>query len=73
MATDEVPFTREMLKGKPELRHAHWVRPELVAVVEFRQLTSAGKLRAPSFKGLRDDKDPQECTFEELRRAAGSS
>ncbi len=71
LVTDDVPFPREMLKGKPELRHAHWVRPELVAVAEFRQLTSAGKLRAPSFKGLRDDKSPAECTFEELRRAAG--
>jgi bifunctional non-homologous end joining protein LigD len=73
LATADVPFPREALKGKPELRQAHWVRPELVAVVEFRQLTSAGKLRAPSFKGLRDDKSPAECTFDELRRAAGLS
>lgn len=67
---DEAPFTREEMKGKPELRDAHWVRPEKVAVIEFRQLTSAGKLRAPSFKGLREDKDPSECTMDELRRAA---
>ena len=67
---EEAPFTREEMKGKPEVRYAHWVRPEKVAVIEFRQLTSAGKLRAPSFKGLREDKDPSECTMEELRRAA---
>jgi bifunctional non-homologous end joining protein LigD len=71
LATDSSPFPPEMLKGKPELRRANWVRPELVAVIEFRQLTSAGKLRAPSFKGLRDDKAPRECTFEELRRSVG--
>lgn len=71
LATDEVPFSTEQLKGKPELRRAHWVRPELVAMVEFRQLTSAGKLRAPSFKGTRDDKPPRECTFEELLASAG--
>ena len=71
LATDECPFPPQMLKGKPELRRAHWVRPELVAMIEFRQLTSAGKLRAPAFKGLRDDKGPQQCTYEELRKAAG--
>jgi bifunctional non-homologous end joining protein LigD len=52
--------------GKP-IRDARWVRPELVATVEFRELTSAGKLRAPSFKGLNDDKDPAECRFEDLQ------
>jgi bifunctional non-homologous end joining protein LigD len=52
--------------GKP-IRNPHWVRPELVAMVEFRELTSATRLRAPSFKGLRDDKDPEECTLEQLR------
>lgn len=70
LEVDEAPFTREEMKGKPELRHAHWVRPEKVAVIEFRQLTGAGKLRAPSFKGLRTDKDPTECTMDELRRVA---
>ncbi|MEX0875490.1 MAG: non-homologous end-joining DNA ligase [Actinomycetota bacterium] len=72
LETDEVPFSQAELKGKPELRHAHWVRPELVATVEFRQLTAAGKLRAPSFKGLREDLDPRECTFAKLRDSAGS-
>ena len=68
---DEVPFPPQTLKDKRELRQAHWVRPDLVAMIEFRQLTSAGKLRAPAFKGVREDKEPQECTFEELRRSAG--
>jgi bifunctional non-homologous end joining protein LigD len=30
--------------------------PELVAEVEFREWTEGGQLRAPSYKGLRDDK-----------------
>ncbi|MDQ3646094.1 MAG: non-homologous end-joining DNA ligase [Actinomycetota bacterium] len=51
--------------GKP-IRDPHWTRPELVCAVEFRELTSAGKLRAPSFKGLQPDKDPAECVFDEL-------
>ena len=71
IATDTCPFGPETIKGKPELRRAHWVKPKLVAMVEFRQLTAAGRLRSPSFKGLRKDKKPRDCTFDELRKAAG--
>jgi bifunctional non-homologous end joining protein LigD len=48
------------------LKDPQWIRPELVARVEFRELTSANKLRAASFKGLRADKDPAECRLEDL-------
>jgi bifunctional non-homologous end joining protein LigD len=66
LATEEPNFPL-----KREFRDVHWVRPELVAIVEFRQLTGDGKLRQPAFKGLRDDKSPRECTWEELKKAAG--
>lgn len=36
----------------PDLPAATWVVPRLVARVEFREWTGAGRLRAPSFKGL---------------------
>jgi len=36
-------------------RGARWVRPELVAEVEFTAWTREGRLRHPSYKGLRDD------------------
>jgi bifunctional non-homologous end joining protein LigD len=49
------------------IKDPHWTHPRLVAAVEFRELTSAGRLRAPSFKGLRKDKAPEECLFEDLR------
>ncbi len=39
-------------------RGAVWVRPELVIDVAFAGWTSAGRMRAASYKGLRDDKDP---------------
>jgi bifunctional non-homologous end joining protein LigD len=37
-------------------RGLHWVRPELVAQIEFGSWTDAGILRHASFQGLRDDK-----------------
>lgn len=43
-------------------RDAQWVRPELVAAVEFRHWTADGRLRAPSFKGLRSDIVPEAVT-----------
>ena len=49
------------------LRKVFWVKPELVAEIEYAEWTegashgSGPKLRAPVFLGLRDDKDPKEC------------
>ena len=51
--------------GKP-IRDPHWMHPELVARVEYREVTSVGRLRAPSFKGLRTDKSPDECLYDDM-------
>jgi bifunctional non-homologous end joining protein LigD len=66
------PFPPEMIRSRPELRHPHWVAPSLVAKVEHRQLTTAGRLRAPSFQGFREDKAPEECTWAQLEAEATS-
>jgi bifunctional non-homologous end joining protein LigD len=66
IATTSNPF-----HGKVEsLKKAHWVKPELVAEIEFTEwthMTDEGgpKLRAPVFLGLREDKEPKECVLEE--------
>ena len=67
--TDVCPFVEGpagVRAGRATVRKPTWVEPVHVARVEFRELTSAGRLRAPSFKGLRDDKGPEECRFEDL-------
>jgi bifunctional non-homologous end joining protein LigD len=47
---------------------ATFVEPELVCEVEYLEITkSTKKMRAPSFKGLRDDKAPDECVLEHPR------
>jgi bifunctional non-homologous end joining protein LigD len=48
----------------PGAGRAHWVRPELVAEVAFTEWTEDGRLRHPSFKGLREDKAAAEVVRE---------
>jgi bifunctional non-homologous end joining protein LigD len=53
---DSSPF-----EGRQPPRGTRFVEPRLVARVELREWTGSGTMRAPSFKGLRDDVDPQDC------------
>lgn len=48
----------------PRERAAHWVRPELVAEIAFTEWTRDGRLRHPSFVGLREDKAATEVVRE---------
>ena len=59
------PF-REVPK-MPKVRKSDviWVEPELVCQVEFAEWTHDGRLRAPSYKGLREDKPAEDVRREE--------
>jgi bifunctional non-homologous end joining protein LigD len=63
------PLEREdspFAPGGPKIpRGAVFADPELVAEVEFREWTEGGQLRAPSYKGLRDDKPAELVVREE--------
>ena len=51
--------------GLRKLKGATFVEAELVCEVEYLEYTkSTGKMRAPSFRGLRPDKTPDECLLE---------
>jgi bifunctional non-homologous end joining protein LigD len=58
----ESPFVNKV--PAPLARHAVWVRPELVGEVVFAEWTRDGRLRHPSWRGLRPDKDPAEVVRE---------
>jgi bifunctional non-homologous end joining protein LigD len=57
----DMPFVEVPRKDR---KGACWVAPELTAEVTFTTWTRDGVLRHPSFKGVREDKDPREVTIE---------
>ena len=48
-------------------RNAHWVQPELVAEVAFSEWTGEGRIRHPSFQGLREAKRPKDMHWKNRR------
>jgi len=72
LETKKNPFFGEV----EALRRVSWVKPELVAEIEYAEWTggankgSGPKLRAPVFLGLRDDKDPRECVLSQITETA---
>ena len=57
----------------PGAARAHWVRPTLVGEVEFTEWTPDGRLRHPSWKGLREDKPAREIVRERPAGEGGGS
>ena len=45
-------------------RRAHWVKPALVCEIAFTEWTGDGKIRHPSFQGVRGDKSPKQVVRE---------
>lgn len=49
---------------RAQVAGATWVRPDLVVEVEYAEWTSEGRLRHPSYRGRRIDKDAADVTAE---------
>jgi bifunctional non-homologous end joining protein LigD len=56
------PFTGELPRA--QVAGATWVRPSLVGEVRFSEWTAGGRLRQPSWRGLRPDKSPADVVTE---------
>ena len=61
---DRQAAVRRIRRPAPKRRGVTWVKPELVGEVEFTEWTSDGRLRHPSFHGLREDKPATEVIRE---------
>ena len=71
LETDKCPFANLPEKRRTiwaltaqEMKECHWLRPRLVAQIEFTEWTPDGHLRHASFVGLRNDKEPQQIIRE---------
>jgi bifunctional non-homologous end joining protein LigD len=63
LRTEKSPFA-----DAPRMKGATWVKPRLVAQIAFAEWTAGDKLRQPVFLGLRRDKSPRECRWDERER-----
>ncbi|HUR06524.1 MAG TPA: non-homologous end-joining DNA ligase [Nonomuraea sp.] len=61
----DVPVPRE------HTRDAHWVEPRLVGEVRYAELTVDGRLRHPSWRGLRPDREPDQIRLDSGDWATG--
>jgi len=68
----ECPFEHPKDKNKPRLLRSStpkavikWVKPEIIAEVQYQELTTEGLMRHPSFQGLRTDKKAKDVKMEE--------
>jgi bifunctional non-homologous end joining protein LigD len=64
LEADKSPFNARL--SNLDAKGVTFVRPELVGEVRYSERTSDGRLRQPSWRGLRPDKEPDEVKWERL-------
>jgi bifunctional non-homologous end joining protein LigD len=72
LAITKCPFTTvpdfnkpSRFRPNPPKADVVWVKPEIVCEISYRELTKDRALRHPSFKGLREDKEAKNITWEQ--------
>ena len=75
LEVSDCPFVNLPEKGRSrwgegltadDMKKCVWIRPELVAQIEFLEWTEGDHLRHSKFAGLREDKDPKKVTKEHV-------
>ena len=60
LTTKDCPFNKPI-----KVKNVIWLKPKLVAEIQFAEVTKEGLLRQPSFIALRQDKKAKDVTLEE--------
>jgi bifunctional non-homologous end joining protein LigD len=69
-AFEELKTDRETLEDVDVPQEITWLKPKLVCEIVYQNLTKDGKLRMPTFHGLRLDKTPAECTINQVKQGS---
>jgi bifunctional non-homologous end joining protein LigD len=67
---DDSPFGEAPTPPRARQGDVTWVEPSLVAEIEFAEWTREGRLRAPVYLGLRDDRSAADVVAERVPLAA---
>jgi len=66
---DKYKVEKVTLQGVDIDREITWLKGSVVCEVGYQSITEDEKLRIPVFRNIRDDKDPLECTIDQIRPA----
>jgi bifunctional non-homologous end joining protein LigD len=75
---EDVPDINKPSRFRPDppKATATWLKPELIAEVSYREMTSDGVMRHPSFEGMREDKKAKDVVLEKpktIKEVLGNS
>ncbi|OPY49642.1 MAG: DNA ligase [Methanosaeta sp. PtaU1.Bin060] len=64
---DFEPIAEPPFSSPPRIQGVVWLKPKSVVQVAAMEVTENGSLRAPVFLRAREDKEPDECTLDQIK------
>ncbi len=64
---DFEPIAEPPFSSPPRIQGVIWLKPKSVVQVAAMEVTENGSLRAPVFLRAREDKEPDECTLDQIK------